>query len=352
MGFISDHLHPVLREDYGSIRARLDLSLFKKRRWLITGATGFVPAYLVNFLSWLEEAEDLGLELALWVRSVDKARSLFPWSGDPGSFITLDSPDWQNPDQWEIPDCDYIIHAASPATPAACQADPKGVVNCNVSATRSLLRHASPDRLKGFLFFSSSEVYGDASPETHPPETMLGRLDSESPRSIYPLAKREGEIICREAYRQKSLPVKIARVFHTYGPGMDLHHDGRVFADFVGNAVRGEDIVVKSDGLASRSFCYLGDTLEALLTVLFEGVAGECYNVGNPDGVLSIRRLAELISGLAPGSGLKQKQPRKTPLESASGAVYPNISRLAELGWHPRVSPENGFSRTIKYYKQ
>ena len=117
MGEISNQLHPVLVEDYQRLRNALDVGALRGTQWLITGATGFVPAYLVKFLCWLNQEESLGMKLRLWVRSEEKARAMFPFPG----FAHIEVPDWMDPEQWNIPAADYIIHAASPATPAACR---------------------------------------------------------------------------------------------------------------------------------------------------------------------------------------------------------------------------------------
>ena len=347
MGLFSDQLHPVLVEDFKSLRNGFDLESLRESRWLITGATGFVPAYLVSFLCWLNEQESLGMHLRLWVRSEGKAETLFP-SLD---FVQIESPDWDDPEKWKIPPADFVVHAASPATPA-CQADPAGIVVCNVTATKELLKDQNPDQLRGFLFFSSSEIYGDTGGDMYPDETDLGSLDPGSPRSIYPMAKKSGEGICRDAAIERGLPTRIARIFHTYGPGMDLQNDGRVFADFVGNAVRAEAIVLKSDGSGRRAFCYLGDTVRALLNILLKGGKGSCYNVGNPDAILSVNELADLIVGLVPGGKLRKVVNDQRSEQSASADVFPEIRRLRELDWQPLVRPIDGFRRTLAYYLQ
>jgi len=350
MDTVSKHLHPVYLEDFNALKAIPGLDALRKSRWLITGATGLVPAYLVRFLAWLNEEQSLDLDLFLWVRSVEKAHRLFPWWKDKGMAVEIGVPDWQNPGGWTLPEVDYAVHAASPATPAACRADPKGVMACNIAGTQALLERLDPRVLRGFLYFSSSEVYGDTDGLEFPDEEQTGRLDPDASRSLYPLAKLAGEALCHDAFRRRHLPVRIARIFHTYGPGMDLERDGRVFADFVGNLIRGEDILMKSDGSARRAFCYLGDTVEALLTILLRGKDDACYNIGNPQGILSVSELADLLLGMAPGSGLKKVMLPGHIAQSPSSGVFPNVSRLEKLGWTSKTSPGEGFHRTIQSY--
>jgi dTDP-glucose 4,6-dehydratase len=350
MGSIADQLHPVLVEDFQCLRDELDPALLKGTRWLVTGATGFVPAYLVKFLCWLNERDSLGLQLDLWVRSARRAGDVFPWLGSEGVWMHLSVPDWRNPSSWEVPPADYIIHAASPATPAACAADPEAVRTCNIKATKVLLDMASRPSLKGFLFFSSSEVYGDTGPNAFPDESSLGNIDPRGERSVYPVSKRLGEALCREAAQNEGLPVRMARIFHTYGPGMNLESDGRVFADLIGNAVRGEDIILKSDGSGKRAFSYLGDTVSALMKILLHGGDGEAYNVGNPEAVLSVSELADLIISLVPEKNLKKQVSEEASAQSASAGVFPEITKLHNLDWQPRLSPQDGFARTLGYY--
>lgn len=350
MGLVSAQLHTVYLEDFHSLASRTNLNHFRNTRWLITGATGFVPAYLVRFLCWLNDEYSLGIQLHLWVRSVERAETLFPWAAKAADWMQLSAPDWNRPADWGMPDCDYLVHAASPATPAACAADPNGVARCNVEATAALLQGVIGSGLKGFLFFSSSEVYGEMGTDSRPGETESGLLDPASPRSIYPLSKRLGEALCHEAARSSGVPVRIARIFHTYGPGMDLQGDGRVFADFIGNAVRREYIILKSDGSARRAFCYLADTVAGLLQMLSHDGGALCCNVGNPNAILSVNELADLISRLGPGNQLKKIVMDKKAKQSVSSSVFPNVERLQALGWAPLVSAEDGFARTLTSY--
>ena len=347
---VAGFLHPVLVEDFERMAATLEADELARSRWLITGATGFVPAYLVRFLAWLNARDSLGMEIHLWVRSREKAGRLFPWTGKEDPSWRVTAPDWERPADWTVPPCEYLVHAASPATPRACQADPHGVLTCNVTATHALLRKAEARSLKGFLFFSSSEVYGDTGRNAYPSESEPGLLDPASPRVLYPLAKRLGEAVCHEAWHAQSLPVRIARIFHTYGPGMDLANDGRVFADFLHNIVKAEDIVLRSDGSGRRAFAYLSDTVSGLLAILLRGEKDGCYNVGNREAVLSVSELADLLVDLAPAGNPKKVVMDEKHPQSASRSVYPDTHRLESLGWRPGVDPREGFARTLRSY--
>ena len=167
-------------------------------------------------------------------------------------------------------------------------------------------------------------------------------------RSCYAESKKMGETMCVAWQHQYGVPVKILRIFHTYGPGLALD-DGRVFCDFVADLVGGRDLKLTSDGMAIRAYCYLGDAVAGYLAVLLKG-KNEAYNVGNSRMAVSVRELAERLVALFPEKELRL---RHTPPEYAAGHLHngvsricPDTSKLEALGWEPRHSIESGFRRT------
>lgn len=246
---------------------------------------------------------------------------------------------------------DFIIHAASQASPKYYKTDPVGTLSANVLGTINLIELARKNNVTSFLFFSSGEVYGEVKAEDIPiKEDTFGYLNCANVRACYGESKRMGENICVSYHEQYGVPAKIIRPFHTYGPGMALD-DGRVFADFVANVVNKQDIVMMSDGSAIRPFCYLRDATLGFLTVLTKGESGQAYNVGNPNEEHSILELANIIVGLYPEFGLKviKNKPiadanyMKSPILRNS----PNIDKIRQLGWLPNVTVYEGFKRTI-----
>ncbi|MEY2999973.1 MAG: hypothetical protein RL648_187 [Verrucomicrobiota bacterium] len=338
---------PVLREDFAELASRVNVDALNGTRWLICGATGLVPAYLCDFLAWLRMEAGISMALSLWVRSAAKTAGRFPWLRRGDDVVV---PDWSNPSQWELPEAEFVVHAASPATPAACVADPYGVLVCNALVTQRLVKAIPASPLRGLLYLSSSEVYGSGAGPV-PAEEALGRIDPEAPRSLYPLAKRLGESIVHEGGRSRGLPVRVARLFHTYGPGLDLNGDTRAFAEFVAMIVRGEVIRLRGDGRARRAYCYLADTCAALLTLLLHPDAPHVANVGNPHAVLSVTDLAQVLMRLAGHPGAADEG-RSSDVQSLSGDIVPDISRLTQLGWEPRTCPEDGFARTLRFHSR
>jgi nucleoside-diphosphate-sugar epimerase len=161
-----------------------------------------------------------------------------------------------------------------------------------------------------------------------------------------------GENMCVSWSHQFQIPISIVRPFHTYGPGMDLT-DGRVYADFVSDIIHNRDIVMKSDGLAKRAFCYLTDATLGFFKVLLEGKDREAYNIGNPDQEISILNLAEKLVKLFPEKKLqvvKYETVAAGYLKSNVNRNAPDIAKAKNLGWFPKVSIENGFKRTVENY--
>jgi nucleoside-diphosphate-sugar epimerase len=248
----------------------------------------------------------------------------------------------------------FMVHAASPATPRAFGRDPIGTFSANVFGTGRLLERAASQPVDGFLFLSSGEVYGlgnDTVIPTH--EDAFGYLDPTQVRSCYGEGKRAGENLCACYAAQRGVPATMARIFHTYGPGMPLA-DGRVFTDFVADVLAGRDLVMRSAGTASRAFCYLADAVEAFFTILLKGAPGRAYNVGNDQAELSVLDLAGLLAGLDPGARLgvrREAQEEGTYLASPIQRGCPDVTRLRALGWAPRTGPEEGFRRTIRSFR-
>lgn len=347
------HPHAIVSDDVQTvIRKDLPWEKFRNKTILISGANGFLPAYMVYTLLGLNTEKQLNLRVIALVRNEERGKIRFQ------SF--LKRPDFQLLVQdvtqpIDLPeDIHFIVHAASQASPKYYGVDPVGTLNANLTGTMNLLSLASRSRTERFLYFSSCEVYGAVEPGNIPTrETDYGYLDPTQVRSCYAESKRMGETICVSWMHQFQLPVVMVRPFHTYGPGMDLN-DGRVYADFISDVLAGKDIVMKSDGSAERAFCYIMDATEAFFRVLLEGRPGQAYNVGNDQGESSIIHLAEKLVSLFPEKNLKiirfvPENDRYIP--SPVSRMLPETSKIKQLGWMPETSIEQGFKRTIQSYQ-
>jgi UDP-glucuronate decarboxylase len=344
----------VITDLQAIIRTNLPWQKFSGKTVLITGANGFLPAYLIETLLYLNnEILDEPVQVIGLVRNYDKARQRFSTYFESG-HLQLVTQDVSQPIEVNS-EIHYIIHAASQASPKYYGTDPVGTLSANVLGTMNVLRLAQQQpAIEGVLYFSSSEVYGELTAAQLPVrENQFGYLDPMRVRSCYAESKRMGENICASWVSQFGVPAIIVRPFHTYGPGMALD-DGRVYADFVRDILQGRDLAMQSDGSARRAFCYLADATVGFFTALLLGVAGQAYNVGNPDQEYSILQLAHVVAGIAPG------QPRQviefspatdgSYLPSPVSRLTPDIAKLSMLGWQPTTTVADGFARTIASY--
>jgi nucleoside-diphosphate-sugar epimerase len=346
-------MRAIVREDLENILAsNLPWQRFENKTVLISGANGFLPAYMVESLLLLNSKRGANVRIVAWVRDLEKARKRFSEYLKRGdlSFIVSDvAARIESNEKF-----DFVIHAASQASPKYYGPDPVGTLNANVLGTNNLLELARSSSSESFLFFSSGEVYGTVDDHRIPTkEDDYGYLDPTDVRSCYAESKRLGETMCVSWNRQFGIPSKIVRPFHTYGPGMDLN-DGRVFADFVRNIVESKNIEMKSSGHAQRAFCYLADATIGFFTVLLQGANGMAYNVGNPDAEISILDLANRLVNLFPEKHLAvvlKENDTKGYLRSAIPRNCPDIGRMKQLGWVPTTGIDAGFLRTVSSFQ-
>lgn len=345
--------NPILKADFESIaNATLPWEKMEGKAMLITGANGLLPSYIAKSLLYRNTIQiTKPIKVIGLVRNIEKAKKVFAHYLDDANFSLIDNSILQ---PLAIAGAvDFIIHAASQASPKYYGIDPVGTAEPNVIGTYHLLNLAKEKNAEKFLFFSTSEVYGTTEGIDTICEDDLGKVNPTAVRSCYAESKRMGENLCVSFAHQFDIDTSIVRPFHTYGPGLSFD-DGRVFADFVANIVRNEDISMNSDGSAIRSFCYIKDATLGFLTVLLKGEKGEAYNIANPNGELSIRALAETLTGLFPEKGLKARfveNKDKNYIASTFKKLTPSIEKVKKLGWQPDTSVEEGFRKTILSYQ-
>lgn len=354
----------VVADDLEALGTRLDeeLARLAGRRLLITGGAGFLGYYLVQApLAW----NGLGRGEPIRVSVFDNyARGVPRWlevlAGDPN--LELRRHDITDPLPMDMPRFDYVVHAASIASPTFYRQHPIETMDANVDGLRQLLdwavERASEDRpLDGFLFFSTSEIYGDPPAHEIPTaETYRGNVSCVGPRACYDESKRFGETLCVNFARHRDVPVSIVRPFNNYGPGLKLG-DRRVLPDFARDVLAGRDIALLSDGSATRTFCYVADAIVGYYRVLVRGVRGEAYNIGTDAPEISMWDLARKVTEL--GAELFDYAGTVTRRESADADYLvdnpnrrcPVIDKArSELGFEPAVDLDAGLRRSLVWY--
>lgn len=346
-------MNPIILEDINNIlSADLPWHLFKNKTVVVSGAAGFLPAYMVECLAELNRRNG-NIRIIGLVRNVEKATARLSHLLQDG--VELFHHDISLPLPSGFPRADYVIHAASQASPKFYGIDPVGTLKANSMGTAYLLDYAKDSQADGFLFFSSGDVYGQPLlPDQLLKETDFGYLDPVEVRSCYAESKRIGETMCASWAKQYNLHTTIVRPFHTYGPGMALD-DGRVFADFVADIISNRNIHLKSDGSAIRPFCYLADATLGFFTVMLKGRSGGAYNVGNPDAETSIAQLAETLVKLFPAKKLsvvfEHRDAGSVYMKSPVHRTCPSIAKANDLNWYPTCGIQDGFKRTISSFE-
>ncbi len=303
---------------------------------LITGATGFLCSKLAR--KFLDDG------YRVWGLTRNKALAEHIFGKDP-----LWTPIFQDVCDILKVDVkfDYVIHGASPASPQFYKNFPVDVIKPNTLGTLRMLEYAAIHKPKKFMFMSSAAVYGDKLKDACDEHTP-GSGNPLELRSCYEESKRMGENLVISFGHQYDIDTVILRPYHVYGPGMALG-DGRVISDFVENAVNNEPIVIRGDGLTTRTLLYIDDFVEGALKALFEGKRGEAYNIGNPQVELSTLEMAKTI-GQIYNLNIKINVPKKDGyLPSPIDKMPINVDRLFNLGWKPNVSFHDGITKTIEY---
>lgn len=347
-------MNAIIKEDLDFItRSNLvDWKRFIDKTVLISGANGMLPSYMVETLLFLNERYDYHIKVLALVRNIEKARQVFAdYSDNP--MLDYLVQDVSSPIRFEG-SVDFIVHAASQAAPSYYGVDPVGTFKANTLGTINMLELAKEKKVESFLYFSTGAVYGDYKGEVvFLDEELAGNVNTLDVRSCYSESKRAGENACVCYNYQYKVPTRIVRIFHTFGPKVNLN-DGRVFSDFCKNIRNNEDIVLKSDGSAKRSFLYVADAVKAYFKVLLDGEEARAYNVGgDEEHEVSIYNLSEMLVALYPEKKLKvvfdinEDDLTYGKMRTPQQQILPAIDRIKALGWKQTTNVVECFRRTI-----
>lgn len=345
----------IISEDVKRIATSLesDVLELQGKTILISGGAGFLGRYFLYFFDYLNSSVFNKACKVICVDNFitstnDKLKRQFP--SKTFSFITHDVSQKLNLRR----KIDYVIHAAGIASPVYYRKYPLEAIEVNTQGTKNFLDLAKKNRANSFLYFSSSEIYGDPDAKHIPTsETYRGNVSSIGPRACYDESKRLGEALCVNYQLVHKVPVKIVRPFNIYGPGM-RPTDYRVIPTFLYNALQGKPLPVHDTGKQTRTYCYISDALIALLKVLLKGANGEVYNVGNDKPEITTYKLAKLIQKIY-SKNVKIRllpYPANYPTDVPQRRC-PDITKICKkLHFKPKIDLPTGLERSMEWYKE
>ncbi len=333
MSYIAD-LRQIFEND-------LSWDRFSGKNILVTGSTGLIGGCLVDALM-----QNPNKDYSVYAsgRNEKRARRRFEcYFNDPKfHFFVYDVLSPLECNQT----FDYIIHAASYADPKSFVERPVEIIQSNIDGVIHLMEYGLAHDMKRFLYVSSGEIYGEGNGGVLS-EEYSGYVDCLKSRSCYPSSKRAAETLCVSYVEEYGADAVIARPCHVYGPHF-TESDNRVYAQFLRNVLGGNDIIMKSNGMQLRSWCYVIDCVSALLYILLKGEKGHAYNIADKNSCVTIRELAEMI---AKNGGRRVKMAVPDDSESKGYNVVTNsvfsTAKLESLGWSVCGSMEEKLRKTI-----
>jgi nucleoside-diphosphate-sugar epimerase len=318
---------------------------------MVTGCTGLICSAVVDVLIRWNEIHNEKIKILAAGRNEKKIEARFAPYIDKAwfTFVPYDASSTAN--ELILP-CDYIIHGASNASPNKIVKEPVETMLSNVLGMKFLLDYAKEKGAKRVLYISTSEVYGKKEHNNPSKINEYGWIDLLNSRSSYSIGKCAAETMCASYADEYGVESVIIRPGHIYGPTA-VESDNRVSSAWAYDVARGKDIVMKSDGSQIRSYCYCLDSASGILKVLLRGENIHAYNISNPDSIVTIYGMAEI---LAKSAGVKLRM--DVPTEAEKKGFNPmrnsslDSSELLALGWKGLFDAERGFAHTVAILKE
>ncbi len=325
----------IFNEDIKNIIKDFDMSVFKNKTVMITGATGLIGK--ICALALLQSG--CNTKVVALVRNKEKAKKIF--NQNPNlTFLVQDINSEINTDL----NIDYIIHTANSTKSTDFIEKPVETINTILNGTRNVLELAKTKRVSGIVYLSSLEVYGQYNSKEDIKEEDYGYIDILNTRSSYSEGKKIAENLCIAYGAEYGIPVKIARLAQTFGAGIEKD-DTRVFAQFARSVKNGENIILHTKGETKRNYCYTTDAVRAVFTILVKGANNNAYNVANKDSYCSISDMAQMLTN--------EKTKVEYLIDNQNRGFNPtvkiclNTDKLEELGWEAKIGLKESFNRLI-----
>jgi len=341
--------HPLYKEDIEYV-ADLDLpwEKFQDKSILISGATGMIGSFLVDVLM-RKNSSGLNCKVYAVGRNEDRAKEWFEycWESNLFEFIRHDI-NYPLDDVIVSNKIGYVLHLASNTHPIAYSSDPIGTITTNIIGLKNMLDFAVEKQAIRFLFASSNEIYGENRGDVELfKEDYCGYIDCNTMRAGYPESKRCGEALCQAYKSQKDLDVVIPRLTRTFGPTL-LDTDTKALSQFIHKGIKGEDIVLKSEGNQYYSYTYVADAVSGLLYVLLKGERGEAYNIAYKAGDVRLRDLAKIVADEC-GTKVVFDMPEENERKGYSAVTKARLDggKLKELGWKTNYDITEGIKKTV-----
>lgn len=308
-------------------------------RFMITGATGLIGSTLVRCLLALNN----GVSITIPVRNKEKAIAMYGADASRLNIVECDLMEYCTFLDKEI---DYIIHCASPTAGKYMNEHPVETYELAVETTRALLQYARKHTIKGMVYVSSLEYYGQNFDDQIITEDFQGYVDATSARSSYPMGKRAAEYLCASYALEYGIPAKVARLTQTFGAGVAID-DNRVFAQFARSVIAGTDIILHTTGESAKPYCYTTDCASAILTILLKGTYGEAYNVANQETYISIRSMAEFLrDNFNPQIKVTVEEHPEMGYAPVT-KLHLSSEKLMALGWKPQYGLKEMFKKLM-----
>lgn len=319
---------------------------------LITGATGLIGSFFVNLFLTYNKVKKANVKILAMCRNEERFRKMFNGYENEKSLILYIG---DINDKININDkVDFIIHTAAVTTSKLLVQKPVETTMTAIIGTKNILDFALKNEIESIVYLSSMEIYGVFDESKKVTEDMLGFVDLKKVRNGYPESKRICEYLCNAYYNEYNLNVKIARLAQTFGAGAPLD-DTRIFAAIARNVIDSKDIVLHTKGLSEANYCYISDSIKAIMTILIKGENGECYNVVNEKCHTTIKEMAEMVCSEIANNKIKviYDIPEDVSINGYASDTKMKLcsDKLRKLGWEPNYDLKESYKRLIYSYK-